>query len=135
MAKKAKKRQFSPQVQFRPGPGTEDRLTAFAEENACSPNEAARRLMVLALNGLTADFSMSVQGLMHVMPGNQTFTQACDYLAFSLRQAESTHKESGLTDPQKLQLARDIIAQFGGEEELLDGTREKQKVRVHRQRE
>jgi hypothetical protein len=122
MAKK-KQREFSPQVQYRVGGDVEEQLRQFADQHECSVNEVARRLMWLALNNMGSEFYGLVDALSLTLPGNQTFVQACTYLVYHMDEQEQERKaakKSPLTNADKLELAREIIARFGGKDALED---------------
>jgi hypothetical protein len=121
MAKK-KKRKFPPAIQFRLPDQVEGKLKEFAEENDINLSEAARRLMALALNYLTIDYYPSAENLTHSMPGTPTFAEACCFLAMRIEresQGRIAAKAKPLTMQERLQLAHQIVAEFGGAEELL----------------
>lgn len=75
MAKKKKPKADSP-IQFRPGRCLDAPLRKFAKEYNLTLNEAARRLVMLALHGLGAGDYLHVMVMAARNPNLPTFAQA-----------------------------------------------------------
>lgn len=128
MGKKAKTTRTP--VQFRPGEVSTP-LQEFADTQELSLNDAAKKLVVLALNNLGHVYCEAIENLAEAMPGDPSFSQACSYFAFRLQEAEqvrASKKEPPMSDRDKLELARLVVSGFGD----FNFEKEQQRVKVRR---
>lgn len=131
MAKKAKKSRTP--IQFRPGDASAP-LQEFADAQDLSINDAAKKLVVLALNNLGYVYCDVIEDLAEAMPGEQSFSQACSYFAFRLQEAElnrKSKKEPPMSEKDKLELARLVISGFDFDFEK-NNEKRRQRVKIHR---
>ena len=102
-------------LHFRPGPALGTLLAKFADEQQLSRGEAAKRLLGLAVRGLTIQCYGVIAELANCIYANGDFDQACDQVFVAVVNDDERTQKAGqkpLDEEDKLRVAREVVRQY-----------------------